>query len=67
MAIPLTWQNLFVLAGLAILILSAFGGAVGMVVQWELDTVDHRLNDRLVLYHRDIDRIEHRLEELEHR
>lgn len=67
MAIPLTWRNLFALVGLAVLVLGAFAGAVSTIVQWQLSSLDNRLNDRLALYHRDIDRIESRLEALEHR
>lgn len=73
MAIPLTWRNLAALTGLVVIILSAFATATSTLVQWQLDGLDKRLSDRLSIYQRDeentqheLDRIEHRLNKLEH-
>lgn len=72
MAIALNWKNLFALTGLVVLVLAALTGAVSTVVQWQLDGVDRRLNDRLSIYQRDqsgiqreLDRMEQRLEKIE--
>jgi hypothetical protein len=65
MAIPLTWRNLFVLASFAILLIGALISGVGTVVQWELGSLDQRLDDRLSIYHKDLDRLERRIEMLE--
>jgi hypothetical protein len=67
MAISLTWRNLFTLTGLVVLVLAALGGAVSTAVQWQLNEIGLRLNDRLSIYHRDQENIQRELDRMESR
>ncbi len=74
MAIALTWNNIFVLVGLCVVLLTALSSGTAAVMQWQLSSVDSRLNDRISIYHRDqegfqreLNRIEDRLSKLEQR
>ncbi len=40
-------------------------GGIGAVVQWRFDALQNQLSERMILYQREVNRIERRLETLE--
>ncbi len=48
------------------LILGSIGG-IGAVIQWRFDALQNQLSERMILYQREVNRIERRLEILEHK
>lgn len=65
MAINVTWPNIIVMVGLASTLFSGLIAGTGVVIQWRFDALQQQLDDRMVLYQRELGSIERRLDKLE--
>ena len=65
MAINLTWGNIFVLVGLLVAVLTGFVTGTGAMVEWRMAAIYRQLDDRLVMYQREMRMMEDRVSSLE--
>ena len=65
MLLSLTWNNIILLMGVLTTVLSALVVISFFSVQRRIDSIQHQLTDRLTIYHRDMLKIEARLDRLE--
>ncbi len=67
MVINFTWANVIMATAVAVSLLLGLIGGVGAVIQWRFDALQNQLSERMILYQREVNRIERRLETLEHK
>lgn len=67
MAISVTWANIFVLVGLLIGILTAFGSGTATMMNWRMEALQNQLSDRMTQYSREMQHLEKRIDKLESR
>ena len=65
MTINVTWCNVYKLAFLVIIALTLVLTAGSVMVQWQIDQIDWRLDERLSIYHREQNELQRRIELLE--
>lgn len=65
MAITVTWTNIFVLVGLLVGILTAFGSGTATMMNWRMEALQNQLTDRMTQFQREMERVEKRLDKLE--
>ncbi len=65
MLLDLSWINVIIIMILFGAGVSGLVAVVGMTIQWRLDSIQHQLNDRMVMFQRVITSVEKRLDKLE--
>ena len=65
MTVTVTWPNLYKLAGLVIVVLTLMLSIGSIMVNFQMQALDRRLEERLRVYQADQIEMRHRIERLE--